>query len=150
MGVGSDRAKKVKAQQLWLEYEVLALRDGEAVEDFLLCLQLLVSQLVALAVAITNEKAVGKYLRVVPPKYTQIVRSMEMLIDLSTLMLEDVIGHLRAVDECVDGDDSSRRQAADDRGVDGPDVGEVVWGRLLHSRRRWQALRQGPVEEEGR
>ena len=97
MGVGSDRAKKAKAQQLRLEYEVLALRDGEAVEDFSLCLQLLVSQLVALAVAITDEKAVAKYLRVVPPKYTQIVLSMEMLIDLSTLTLVDVIVRLRAV-----------------------------------------------------
>jgi len=57
MGVGSDRAKKAKAQQLRLEYEVVSLCDGEAV--LFHRLQLLVSQLEALAVTIADEKVVA-------------------------------------------------------------------------------------------
>jgi len=43
MRVGSDRAKKAKAQQLQREYDDLGFHDGEAVEDFALRLQSLIS-----------------------------------------------------------------------------------------------------------
>jgi len=95
MHVGSDCVKKAcvrkaKAQQLRREYEVLAFRDGEAVEEFTLRLQSLVNQLAVLGVVIGDE-VVAKYL-VVPAKCTQIVLSIETMIDLSTLSIEEVIG----------------------------------------------------------
>ena len=34
-----------------------------------------------------------------PAKYIQIVLSIETMLDLSTLTIEDVTGHLRAVDK---------------------------------------------------
>jgi hypothetical protein len=42
---------------------------------------------------------VEKYVRVVPKKYTQITLSMETLLDLSTLTIEEVTGQLKAVDD---------------------------------------------------
>lgn len=36
-----------------------------------------------------------------PPKYNQIGLSIETIMDLSTLMIEDVLGRLQAVDDCV-------------------------------------------------
>jgi uncharacterized membrane protein YgcG len=42
---------------------------------------------------------VEKYLCVVPKKYTQIALSMETLLNLSTLSIEEVTGRLKAVDD---------------------------------------------------
>jgi hypothetical protein len=47
---------------------------------------------------IDEQKAV-KYLCVVPKKYTQIALSIETLLDLSTLSIEEVTGRLKAVDD---------------------------------------------------
>lgn len=102
MRIGSDRAKKAKAQQLRQEYEALVLHDGEAVEDFTLRLQSLVSQLTALGVVLSEEEVIAKYLRVVPAKYAQIALSIETLIDLSMLSVEDMTGRLKAVEDCVE------------------------------------------------
>jgi hypothetical protein len=76
-------------------------RKGEAMEDFMLRLQLLVSQLAVLGVTNDEEDVVAKYLRVVPTKYVQIALSLETLMYLSTLTIEDVTGHLKAVDDRV-------------------------------------------------
>ncbi|CAA0825707.1 Unknown protein [Striga hermonthica] len=62
MRIGSDRAKKAKAQPL-------------------------VSQLAAHGVTITDEDAVVKCLRVVRRKYALIALSIETLIDMSSLMI---------------------------------------------------------------
>ena len=50
-------------------------------------------------ITIDEEEAVSKYLHSVPAKYIQIALSIETMLDLSTLIIEDVTGHLWAVDE---------------------------------------------------
>ena len=99
MCVGSDRAKKATAQLLKQEYANLKFKDGESVEDFSLRLQSLISKLRSHDVTIDEEEAVSKYLHSVPVKYIQIALSIETMLDLSTLTIEDVTGHLQALDE---------------------------------------------------
>ena len=99
MRVGSDRAKKATAQLLKQEYTTLKFKDGESVEDFSLRLQSLISKLRSHGVAIDEEETVSKYLHFMPVKYIQIALSIETILDLSTLTIEDVTGHLWAVDE---------------------------------------------------
>jgi hypothetical protein len=48
---------------------------------------------------ISEQKAVEKFLRIIPTKYTQIALSIETLLDLSSLSIEEVIGRLKAVDD---------------------------------------------------
>jgi hypothetical protein len=48
---------------------------------------------------IDEYKAVEKYLHVVPKKYTQLALSMETLMDLSTLPIEEVTGRVKVVDD---------------------------------------------------
>jgi hypothetical protein len=101
MRVGSDRAraKKATAQLQKHEYANLKFRDGESVEDFSLRLQSLIRKLGSHGVTINEEEAVSKYLHSVPVKYIQIAISIETMLDLSTLTIEDVTNRLRAVDE---------------------------------------------------
>ena len=99
MRVGSDYAKKATSQLLKQEYATLKFKDGESVEDFSLCLQSLISKLRSHGMTIDEEEVVSKYLHSMPVKYIQIALSIETMLDLFTLTIEDVIGHLWAVDE---------------------------------------------------
>ena len=49
---------------------------------------------------IDEEKVVEKFLHAVLKKYTQVALAMETLLDLSELMIVDVTGPLKAVDDC--------------------------------------------------
>ena len=46
----------------------------------------------------SEERAVEKLFRCVPEKYRQMARSIESLLDLSTMSIEEVIGRLKVVD----------------------------------------------------
>jgi hypothetical protein len=46
-----------------------------------------------------EEEVVSKFLRIVSPKYTQIALSIETMLDMETLMIEDLTRRLRTVDE---------------------------------------------------
>ena len=67
--------------------------------DFSLRLQTLINKLKSHGVTIDKEEAVSKYLHSVPAKYIHIALSIETMLNLSTLTIEDVIGHLRAMDK---------------------------------------------------
>jgi hypothetical protein len=45
-----------------------------------------------------KERAIEKLFRYIPEKYKQIARSIESLLDLSTMSIEEAIGHLKVVD----------------------------------------------------
>jgi hypothetical protein len=45
-----------------------------------------------------EERAVEKLFRCIPEKYKQIARSIESLLDLSTMSIEEAIGHLKVID----------------------------------------------------
>ena len=68
-------------------------------EDFSLRLQLLISKLRSHGITIDEEEAVSKYRHSVPAKYIQIALSIDTMLDLSTLTIEDVTDRLCAVDE---------------------------------------------------
>jgi hypothetical protein len=48
---------------------------------------------------IDEEKAIEKFVHAVLKKYTQVALAMETLLDLSELMIVDVTGRLKAVDD---------------------------------------------------
>src|SRR5689334_9466041 len=82
---------------------------------------------------INEEKAMAKFLRVIPKKYSQLTISIETLLDLSTLSIEVLMGLLKAFD---DRDEP-------------PSGGEIIFGGQLHlTEERWLAREKERKEGE--
>jgi hypothetical protein len=82
-----------------MEYETIKLRDGEAIEDFALRFACVVQRLADLRDPEPEVKAVKKYLRVVRPRYKNLVVSVEAFADLSKLSIEEITGTLKSSDD---------------------------------------------------
>ncbi|XP_072149516.1 uncharacterized protein [Setaria viridis] len=126
--IGSDRARKSTLQALRKEWENLAFKPSEDVDDFALRLNTLLQKMVQYSDNTYGKKrAIKKLLRCVPEKYKQIACSIEYLLDLSRMSIEEAIGRLKV----VNNDESQ------------PPSGPVIIGGKLHfTQEQWEA-RQG-------
>jgi hypothetical protein len=122
--IGSNRARKTTLQALRKKWENLAFKPGEDVDDFALCLNTLQQKMVQFSGdTYDEERAVEKLFRCIPEKYKQIARSIESLLDLSTMLIEEAIGHLKV----IDGNEPQ------------PLSGPITVGRKLHPiRKQWE------------
>jgi hypothetical protein len=97
--IGSDHSCKTTLQALRKEWENLAFKPGEDVDDFALRLNALQQKIVQFSDdTYDEERVVEKLFWCIPEKYKQIARSIESLLDLSTMSIEEVIGRLKVVD----------------------------------------------------
>ena len=80
-----------------MEYEQITFRNGESVEDFALRLMNIVQRLSILGDPEPEAKVVAKHLCVARPRYRQLVVSIETLLDIDMLSVEEVTGRLKAV-----------------------------------------------------
>jgi hypothetical protein len=97
--IGSDRACKTTLQALRKEWENLAFKLGEDVDDFALRLNTLQQKMMQFGDDTYGEKrAVEKIFRCILEKYKQITRSIESLLDLSMMSIKEAIGCLKVVD----------------------------------------------------
>ncbi|WVZ70677.1 hypothetical protein U9M48_019320 [Paspalum notatum var. saurae] len=123
--IGSDRARKTTLQALRKEWENLAFKPSEDVDDFSLRLNTLLQKLVQFGDnTYDEERAVQKLFRCIPEKYKQIARSIESLLDLSTMSIEEAIGRLKVVD-------------SDE--VQSPSGPIHIGGKLYLTREQWEA-----------
>ncbi len=97
--VGADRVKEANAERLRREFGDITFKAGETVEDFSLRLNTVASQLRVLGDDISDKELIKKMLHVVPEKLEQVAISMETLLDLDSLSIEEAVGHLRAVEQ---------------------------------------------------
>jgi len=97
--IDSDHARKTTLEALRKEWENLAFKPGEDVDDFALRLNTLLQKMVQFGDdTYDEERGVEKHFRCIPEKYKQIARSIETLLDLSTMSIEEAIGRLKVVD----------------------------------------------------
>jgi len=97
--IGDELVRKSTAQTVRREYEKLDFCDGESVEDFALRLTAIVSRLEILGDPEPPHKVVEKYLRCTKPRFKQLVLSIETLLSISTMYVEEVTGWLAAAEE---------------------------------------------------
>ena len=104
---GNDRVRETRARRLRTEFETISFKDGERIDDFGLQITNLAATLRSLGDTCDDEKIVRKFLSVVPSRFVQIAFSMETMMDPATLTVEEVVGHLRAVEDRLDNDQGS-------------------------------------------
>jgi hypothetical protein len=98
--VGSDRARKSALQKLREEWDCLAFKSGEKVDNFALCLSSLRQRLEQYDdYEITEERVVTKFLRCSPKKYLQLKVAIQTMIDISMLTIEELTCRCKAVDD---------------------------------------------------
>ena len=92
--------RRATLQRLRGEWEGLAFQPGEQVEDFALRLTNFMEQMARNGDNdLTKERAVEKFLRCMTRKYAQIVMSIETLLDFEQLIVDDVSGRLKVVQD---------------------------------------------------
>ena len=119
MRIGDERVRKSTTQSLRAEYEQITFRDRDSIEDFALRLSNIVQRLAILGDPEPEPKVVAKYLRVARPRYKQLVISIETLLDIDTLSVEEVTGWLKATTD------------------NEPSLAQDVAGKLLLTEEQW-------------
>jgi hypothetical protein len=130
MRLGVTQVCTAKASGLKKQLEAIKFADGEDIDDFGMRMPSLVSRLGVLGVKISEPDVVRKFLSVITPKFSQMACSIETLLNLDTLSVEELIGQLKEADERYEQDASEAKHA----------------GKLLLSEEEWVArmnLRDG-------
>ncbi|XP_072148569.1 uncharacterized protein [Setaria viridis] len=119
------RVKEANTQKLMKEFELVAFKEGESIDDFANHLNTLVAKLRDLGESMEDVRVVKKFLCVVPPRYHQIALSIETLLDLNTMSIEELVGRLSAAE------DRASMEEIVDRA-----------GQLLLTQEQWEARRR--------
>ncbi|KAG8082876.1 hypothetical protein GUJ93_ZPchr0014g46611 [Zizania palustris] len=108
--VGAERVRKARVSTLQREFDALKFKDGESVDDFGTRITKLATEVAGLGKPYSEEDIVRKFLQVVPPKFDQIAASIETLLELSEVTVDELIGRLKAMERVgVRGDSAIAR-----------------------------------------
>ncbi|WVZ83192.1 hypothetical protein U9M48_030362 [Paspalum notatum var. saurae] len=130
-------AVKKTAKEAWEAGKTMRVgedRDGEKIDDFAVHINGIVGGLRELGEEIKDGRVVRKVLRVVPKKWKQVAVSIEMLLDLDTMTMEELVGRLRVAEQA---DDKEAAAAAD-------------VGRLHLTEEQWEARHRQRLKERAR
>ncbi|XP_062208959.1 uncharacterized protein LOC133910654 [Phragmites australis] len=98
--VGVQRVREENAQKHRREFGEITFKDGESIDDFSKRITGLANNLRVLGDNISDAEIVRKFLQVVPARLSQVAISIETLLDLNELSVEEVTGRLRTARDC--------------------------------------------------
>ena len=93
---GSNKVISVKLQNLWRDFDNLAMKETESVKDFHSRVAKIVNQIKNYGDTIQEKKLVEKILWSLPKKFDHVVAATEESKDLSILSLYELMGSLEA------------------------------------------------------
>jgi hypothetical protein len=99
MRVGDDHVKAANVERLMKAFETVTFYDSESVDEFVMRVNDIVSGLRELGEKIEDSCVVRKILRVLPRKMRHVAVSIQMLCDLNTMSVEELLGRLRVAEE---------------------------------------------------
>jgi hypothetical protein len=99
--VGIERVRKAKVSTLKREFDSLTFKAGESIDNFGTCLSRITNQLAVLGFEYKKEEIVRRFLAALPPKFEQIVTSIETLCDLDMITVDELIGRLKPSEEWI-------------------------------------------------
>jgi hypothetical protein len=146
MRVGDDRVKAANVERLMKAFETVTFRNSESVDEFMMRVNGIVSGLRELGEKIEDSRVVWKILRVLPRKMRQVAVSIQMLCDLNTMSVEELLGG--GAGQRRGGVDGSCMPATHRGAVGGaPTQGQGVcaprWGEEWRSQQRtWRGRRR--------
>ncbi|WVZ88093.1 hypothetical protein U9M48_034646 [Paspalum notatum var. saurae] len=100
--MGIERVRESNAQKLQCDFNNITFKDGESVDDFSLRISNLASNLRLLGDEIQDKEVVKKMMQVILDRLMQVPISIETLLDIGDLSLEEVTGRFRTADERLD------------------------------------------------
>jgi hypothetical protein len=74
---------------------LLQFQDGETIDDFGIRSNCLIMQLAVLGNTYNKVKIVRCFLQALPPRLDQIITSIETLLDLANVSIDELIGRLK-------------------------------------------------------
>jgi hypothetical protein len=101
MRVRDDRVNKSTTQQLRRKFDMATCGDKETVEDYTLCLDSLAAHLATLGKVVKETQIVEKMLHGLPSWFKHIIISIKTLLDVSTMSVVDLTGHLKEMEEAI-------------------------------------------------
>ncbi|CAD6337548.1 unnamed protein product [Miscanthus lutarioriparius] len=120
--------REANTQHLLRQFGDIGFNEGESVDDFSLRIMSLANTIRTLGHDITDAQIVKKMLQVVPEHLEQIAYSIETLLDVNELSVEEVVGHLRAIEQRKKKPASAGASSTADK-----------QGRLLVTEEEWMA-----------
>ncbi|GJY23621.1 zinc finger, CCHC-type containing protein [Tanacetum coccineum] len=99
--IGEERVQQTRLQTLKFDFEMLHMKEDEAIDTFTAKLTTLVNKAASLGHTIEDFVVVRKLLNAVPDKFLQIVASIEQYSDLDEMSVEEAIGRLKTFEERI-------------------------------------------------
>jgi hypothetical protein len=99
--IGVQRVRDANVEQLRKEFDSIRFKDRETVDDFSMHLAGLTNNIAVLGGKVTEGDIVRKMLHVVSEPLEQVAISIETLLDLDNLSVEEVTGHLRNIEQRI-------------------------------------------------
>jgi hypothetical protein len=132
--VGADKVKEDNAEKIHLEFDDIAFKPSECVEEFAPRILCLANQLRSLRDDLPDKKVVKKMLQSILEDLEQVAISMETLLDVGKMSIKVAANHLQAVDSC-----QSRKQLL---------AGKEVARQFLLIEEQWKARSKAAAGEK--